>query len=48
MIYDKRGFYVVPRRGTCYVLVIDGDRKNGRVKDALLKRVLSIAEILAN
>ncbi len=48
MVYDKRGFYIVPRKGYCYVLVVDGDRKNRKVKDALLKRLLSVAEILAN
>jgi hypothetical protein len=48
MIYDKRGYYIVPRKGYCYVLTVDGDRKNRRIKDVLLKRVLSVAEILAN
>jgi hypothetical protein len=48
MVYDKRGFYVVPRRGWYYVLVVDGMRKRGKIKDALLKRILTLAEILAN
>ena len=37
-----------PSKMATYVLIIDGNRHLARLKDAILKRVLEIAEMLAN
>jgi hypothetical protein len=37
-----------PEKTSTYVLIIDGNRHLAKLKDAILKRWLTIAEMLAN
>lgn len=45
---DQRTLKVLPRYAKSYVLVVDRLRSYARVKDVLLKWILTIAEMLAN
>jgi len=42
------GVNVVPRDADIYVLIADRNRRLGRVKDLLLKRLRTVEEFLAN
>jgi len=46
--YHKNGRHVLPSNAVAYILIIDKDRKHPRVKHFILKRLLVIAESLAN
>lgn len=46
--YNRIMRIVMPADQTTYVLLIDNKRRNGNVKGAILKRLLTICEYLAN
>jgi hypothetical protein len=46
--YNKIARLVFPQQCVTYVLLIDQERSFKRVKDALLKKLLTICELLAN
>lgn len=48
IVYRRGGRYVLPFDASAYTLVIDNGRRFRRVKAFLLKRLLAVAELLAN
>jgi len=44
----KKGNIVVPRKNRIIILVVDENRRFARVKDLLLKKLLSLTGVLVN
>jgi hypothetical protein len=46
--YDEESTFVIPRKYALNFLAVDRDRRFAKAKNFVLKRVMTIAEMLAN